>query len=68
MEFSLVHMWESMGYVAKSVVYVLLFMSVATSPVPMAFPSIRTGEVGPLTRRLYDLLRNQAMAGEAGII
>jgi len=30
MEFSLVHMWESMGYVAKAVVYVLLFMSVGT--------------------------------------
>ena len=30
MEFSLVHMWASMGLVAKGVVYVLLAMSVAT--------------------------------------
>ncbi|MFH1809315.1 MAG: MotA/TolQ/ExbB proton channel family protein [Pseudomonadota bacterium] len=30
MEFSLVHMWETMGTIAKTVVYVLLFMSVGT--------------------------------------
>lgn len=30
MDFSFVHMWESMGFIAKGVVYVLLFMSVAT--------------------------------------
>ncbi|MBN2359353.1 MAG: MotA/TolQ/ExbB proton channel family protein [Deltaproteobacteria bacterium] len=30
MEFSLVHMWQAMGLVAKSVVYVLLIMSIGT--------------------------------------